>query len=71
MLLVTEDFYFEQIGKYLELTIFKIENCLFVFENSILVDEVIKGKLQFRGSLEYLTGISHAGQKLLVGDLDG
>ncbi len=39
--------------------------------HSILVDEVIKGKLQFRGSLEYLTGISHAGQKLLVGDLDG
>lgn len=38
---------------------------------SILVDDVMRGKLQFRGSLKYLTGISHAGQKFLVGDLDG
>ncbi len=37
----------------------------------ILVSMVMRGKLQFRGSLAHLSGLSNAGQKLLMGELDG
>ncbi len=37
----------------------------------ILAEEVMTGKLQYRGSLEHLTGMSNACQKLLMGELEG
>jgi len=39
--------------------------------HSILSLDVMTGKLQYRGSLEHLTGMSNACQKLLMGELDG
>ena len=38
---------------------------------SLLVVEASGGNVRIRGTLEHLTGLSHAGQKLMLGELDG
>jgi len=38
---------------------------------SLLVVEAMQGNVRIKGTLEHLTGISHAGQKLMLGELDG
>lgn len=39
--------------------------------HGILADDVMRGRLQYRGSLKHLTGMSNACQRLLMGELDG
>ena len=38
---------------------------------SLLVVEAMGGNVRIRGTLEHLAGLSHAGQKLMLGELDG
>ena len=38
---------------------------------SMLVVEAMGGNVRIKGTLEHLTGLSHAGQKLMLGELDG
>ena len=38
---------------------------------SLLVVEAMGSNVRIKGTLEHLTGLSHAGQKLMLGELDG